>query len=231
MTLAGIGHIFNLVGQHFEVKHMNPSKTLSEQLFEEFLTKNGLPFDRIPEENSPRPDYIVTFGIDKIIFEVKELSEDENFSKEPFKVSSRKIGEHIRSAIRKSSKQIQYGANQGIPSVLLVYNNIDRHHLFGTEPHDFECAMYGEYTVTCCRLTKEISEGHHGKNSLLREDNKTHFSAIGHLHPNKGEWKITIYENIFAKFPLSYERVPSCFDIIRVIIDNTPLSFHFLLQH
>jgi hypothetical protein len=44
--------------------------------------------------------------------------------------------------------KVQYGAKQGIPSVLLVYNNLDPLHLFGTEDHDFIAAMYGEYTLS-----------------------------------------------------------------------------------
>ena len=58
-------------------------KTKSEGLFEEFLTVNKLPFEKIKEETTPgafRPDYRVTVGGGEIIFELKELAEDENFS-------------------------------------------------------------------------------------------------------------------------------------------------------
>ena len=53
------------------------------------------------------------------------------------------MGDHIRSKIAEARRQVQYGAKQGIPSVLLVYNNLDPIHLFGTEDQDFISAMYG----------------------------------------------------------------------------------------
>jgi hypothetical protein len=57
---------------------------------------------RRPQTNAPRPDYSVTCGAATIIFEVKELSEDANFQKQPLQISSRTVGEHIRSKIGQS---------------------------------------------------------------------------------------------------------------------------------
>lgn len=37
------------------------------------------------EEQTPRPDYLVEIGDAKVLFEVKEISEDENFTMEPLK--------------------------------------------------------------------------------------------------------------------------------------------------
>src|ERR1700688_1535971 len=106
-------------------------KTKSEQLFEDFLTANNVQFEKITEGSSPRPDYLVSIGDVKLIFELKELAEDENFGivKDParpyIKSHSRTVGEHVRRRIEGSKKQIQYGAKQGIPSMLLIYNNLD----------------------------------------------------------------------------------------------------------
>jgi hypothetical protein len=64
------------------------------------------------------------------------------------KSHSRILGDHVRRRIESSKKQIQFGAKQGIPSVLLIYNNIDPvWQAFGTEPMDFTPAMYGAYTI------------------------------------------------------------------------------------
>ena len=117
-------------------------KTKSETLFESFLAANNLPFEKIEETTTPRPDYLVSIGSGQIIFELKELTEDENFGvvedpKYPhIKSHSRTIGDHVRRRIEASKKQIQYGAKQGIPSVLLIYNNLDQFQMFGTEQHD-----------------------------------------------------------------------------------------------
>lgn len=54
-------------------------KTKSEGTFESFLAANNLPFDKIKEDTTPRPDYFVSIGDLKLVFELKELAEDENF--------------------------------------------------------------------------------------------------------------------------------------------------------
>ncbi len=55
-------------------------KTKSEELFEKFLAANHVPFEKIEESTSPRPDYLVSIGNVKVVFELKELVEDKNFS-------------------------------------------------------------------------------------------------------------------------------------------------------
>jgi hypothetical protein len=49
-------------------------KTKSEKLFEGFLAANNLPFAKIEENTTARPDYRVSVGDSEIIFEVKELT-------------------------------------------------------------------------------------------------------------------------------------------------------------
>jgi hypothetical protein len=129
-------------------------KTKSESLFEDWLSLNGLTFQKIEVAASPRPDYLVSFGAHKGIFEVKELSEDGEFGiiKDPanphIKTSSRKVGEHVRRRINDSKKQVKYGASIGLPSVLLIYNALDPvFQSWGTEHRDFIAAMYGDYTI------------------------------------------------------------------------------------
>jgi hypothetical protein len=45
-------------------------KAKSETLFEDFLAANNLPFEKIKEEPTPRPDYRVSVGGVGIIFEL-----------------------------------------------------------------------------------------------------------------------------------------------------------------
>lgn len=62
------------------------------------------------------------------------------------------MGEHVRRRIESSKKQVQYGAKLGIPSVLLIYNNIDPvFQDFGTEAVAFTAAMYGNETMNLRR--------------------------------------------------------------------------------
>src|SRR5664279_1189479 len=148
-------------------------KTKSEILFEGFLAANNLPFEKIEEkDNARRPDYRVSVGGGEVIFEVKELSEDENFGvvKDPahphVKSHSLIRGDHIRDRMRWSKKQIQFGARQGIPSVLLIYNDIDPIQIFGTEPMDFISAMYGAYTIVLHEETGTPSDWFNGNGRM-----------------------------------------------------------------
>jgi hypothetical protein len=205
-------------------------KTKSEGEFEGFLATNNLPFEKIKEDTTPRPDYRVSVDGCEIIFEVKELAEDENFGvvKDPvhpqIKSSSRTMGDHIRRRIESSKKQIQFGADQGIPSILLIYNNIDPvFQDFGTEPMDFAAAMYGAYTIFVNRETRTASDWFNGKDQMLQESKNTSFSAVGHLCDRDGKTTVTLYENVFAKVKVPYSQLPACFDVRRIDLSTDPL--------
>ena len=53
--------------------------TKSETLFESFLARNELLFEKIQVQSTSRPDYLVAVGSQKLVFEFKELSEEDNF--------------------------------------------------------------------------------------------------------------------------------------------------------
>ena len=205
-------------------------KTKSESLFEEFLADNNLRFEKIEEDHTPRPDYRVFSGHSEIIFELKELTEDGNFGvvKDPayphIKSSSRTLGNHVRRRIESSKKQIQFGAKQGISSVLLIYNNIDPvFQDFGTEPMDFTAAMYGAYTVLINRETANASDWFNGKDRMLQESKNTSFSAVGHLRDCGGKTTVILYENIFAKVKVPYSELSACFDVRRIDLSTDPM--------
>jgi hypothetical protein len=191
-------------------------KTTSELAFEKFLAENGLSFQRVEEQATPRPDYLVQVGDMKVLFEVKEIAEDKHT--EPLKVHSRTVGDHIRSKIDLARRQIQYGANQGIPSVLLVYNNLDPIFLFGTEDHDFISAMYGEHTIAIDRESMKVVDSYPGRNWSLDEKKNRSFSAVGHLYPFCGRLEVKPFANVFAKVKLP--ALPPCFKVQKVEITN-----------
>ena len=201
---------------------MKNIKTKSEEVFENFLIDNNLEFEKIKEENSARPDYLVKIGKFKMVFEIKELAEDENFKTEQFSLSSRTVGEHIRKKIQEARKQIQFAAKQGIPSILLIYNNIDPMHLFGTENMDFISAMYGEYTVIFDKNKGKITDSFLGRNQSFAAAKNTSFSAVGRLSPYFGIMKVTLFENVFSKVKIQYDRLPlpSCFELINIQIEH-----------
>jgi hypothetical protein len=205
-------------------------KTKSEELFENFLQANNLQFEKIKEDTTPRPDYLVSIGDLKLVFEIKELSEDENFGvvadpAHPHNtIHSRTVGDHVRRRIEGSKKQIQFGAKQGIPSVLLIYNNLDPvFQAFGTDDLDFTTAMYGELTLLLNKNTSETSEMFNGKNQLLQKNKNTSFSAVGRLCNRGGKTTVTLFENVFSTVMMPYELMPPCFDVKRVSISDEPL--------
>jgi hypothetical protein len=205
-------------------------KTKSEGLFEKFLTVNNLPFEKIKEDTTPRPDYRVSVAGGEIIFEIKQLEEDGDFGvvKDPayphLKSHSRTLGDHVRRRIESSKKQIQFGAEQGVPSVLLIYNNIDPvFQDFGTEPMDFTAAMYGAYTILLNRETRAASDWFNGKDRMLQESKNTSFSGVGHLCDRGGKTTVTLYENVFAKAKIPYTQLPACFEVRRIDVSTDPL--------
>lgn len=206
-------------------------KTKSEELFEAFLTANNLTFAKIKEDTARRPDYLVSIGSAQIIFELKELAEDKNFGviKDPdyphIRSYSRTLGDHVSRRIERAKEQIQYGARQGIPSVLLIYNNIDPvFQMFGTELMDFTAAMYGAYTIFLNRETRAASEMFNGKGSMLQEKKNTSFSAVGHLCDRGGMTTVTLFENVFAEVKIPYDQLGPCFDVPRIEISSEPMA-------
>jgi hypothetical protein len=207
-------------------------KTKSEELFEAFLSSNNLTFEKIKEETTPKPDYLVSIGSAQIMFEVKELAEDKNFGVVknpaylPIKSYSRTLGEHVRRRIESARRQIQYGADQDIPSVLLIYNNIDPvFQLFATEPMDFIAAMYGAYTILLNWETRAASEVFNGAGGMLQERKKnTSFSAVGHLCDRGGMTNVTLFENVFAKVKIPYDQIGPCFDVPLIKVSTEPMA-------
>jgi hypothetical protein len=183
-------------------------QTESEKAFETFLSVNNLPFQRIERQAVRTPDYLVQVGDLKLIFEVKQLDEDENFGM----VSTHTVGDHIRHKIARAHDQVKWGANQGIPSILLVYNNLDPMHMFGTEDHDFLHAMYGEHTVDINKSTGKITDSYYGDNQSLHE-NRDSFSAIGRLAPISGKLTVKLFESAYARVKVPFDLLPPCFDV------------------
>ena len=172
-------------------------KTESEWLFEQFCTHHNIAFRPIPTCDQSTPDYSLTFGAKEIFVEVKQIDADTNF-RNPARggVSTRTVGDHIRQKINDSRKQIKVGATAGVPSVLLVYNNLDPLQMFGTDSQDFIAAIHGERTVVMKR--GEVVDRYHGRNASFRPEFNTSFSAVGHLRTRGEQICIDLYENPYA---------------------------------
>ena len=179
--------------------------TASEALFEHFCALHGIPCSRIAECASSTPDYLVRVSGLDLIVEIKQIDKDENFSNAR---SSRAVGDHVRAKISEAKKQLQPAARQGTPAIMLIYNNLDPLQAFGTEQHDFVAAMYGEPTVLLSLETGKIVDSFEGKNKSFHVSKNTSFSAVGQLKRSEHGPLVHLYENIYAKIPLDYGRLP-----------------------
>jgi hypothetical protein len=185
-------------------------KTTSELAFESFLGENSLTFEKIEEakeDGARRPDYLVQIGDIKLMFEIKGLN---------FAGGNRTIGDHVRRTINEARGQVRYATEQGIPAILLVYNNLDQLFSSGIEDHDFETAMYGERTLLLDPGTGSTVDAFHGQNQSMREAWNTEFGAIGRLSRGSERMIVTLFENVFAQVKVPFEKLPTCFDVIRV---------------
>jgi hypothetical protein len=189
------------------------TKTESEVLFESFCELHQIPWQPVPVATLSTPDYLVSLNGESVYVEVKQIDADQNFNTKGG-VSSRTVGAHVRQKIFDSRKQVQVAKKEGVPGVLLIYNHLDPLQIFGTEQHDFVSAMYGEMTVVL--RDSKISDSFHGRNSLLKNDQNTSFSAVAHLRSSSKGPTVRLYENVFARHTLNYPSLPPCFEVVRI---------------
>ena len=196
------------------------TKTVAEEVFEEFCDSNNIACEKITEGSEATPDYKLTLNGVCVVVEVKQIDKDEDFNSK-VSVCTRTVGSHIRNKIHDTRirKQLKNSSTDDIPTVLLVYNNLDPLQMFGTEPHDFVSAMYGELTVVLNPKDKIIEDSFHGRNPSFRANKNTSFSAVGHLYKTKSGLGVNLYENIFAKNPLNLSLLPGCFEVTRIALE------------
>lgn len=194
----------------------DPPQTLSEVLFEEFCTTNGLLRERIPR-NPPHEtaDYAVTLKGQRIVVEIKQI---ENNADEKRQISELEetgrsggggtLGTRIRNEITRGTKQIWNITNGECPSILLLFDN--RHEMFRYVflREEFLFAMYGPET----RILRLHSDGvtkpelvgkKFGTRRKMSSTRSKHISALGLFYRNRsGEVSITLFHNRFTSVPL-----------------------------
>lgn len=191
-------------------------KTESEVLFEAFCNRHRLDWATVETGPTKTPDYRLKFGSATVVVEIKQIESEDGF--ETNGVSSRTVGDHVRRKIAEARKQLQAVSRIGTPTILLVYNSVDPMQLFGTETRDFVCAMYGELTV---RLKEgRLEDSFYGRNSSLRSNMNTSFSAVGHLRRCAGGSDVRIFENIYARHPLPFDKLSPYIEVVRVEVEN-----------
>ena len=193
---------------------MKMSRTLdkAEAIFFEFCIGNDLDVLVVPEGDAPSVDFEVNFSGYKIAFEIKTITEIDGWSESG--VSGRVVGKKVGSKLRDASKQMQFLRKNKVPAVVLIYNSVDPMQLFGTEPHDFICSMYGNFQINVGSAGSRKTT--FGRSSMFSRTKNTSFSAIGSLSDCMGFTSVRLFENTHAAVPIEYSRLPSCIDVVKV---------------
>lgn len=186
-------------------------ETISEALFEAFCSNNRIECKRIPVDSTPTCDYEINIYGVPIHIEIKQIDDDQDLKKHDFGWSYLgKPGEIIRRRIEGARKQIHEAAQNGHPTILLIYNNlINLGPRTGTLDRDFTHGLYGEMTLRIKVETNEVSEPFHGKNRSLQEIKNTSFSAVGRIEQTQGGASIHLFGNMYARNKIDFSRIPS----------------------
>lgn len=190
------------------------ASTRSEELFETFLIANNLTYRRLAEDAERRADFEVDIGDTTVVFEVKQIERGEQWVEGTI---GRTVGKKIRELIGRAKRQLQGPAQDGKPTVLLVFNAGDPAQLFETEPHDFDMAMHGDWVVDVDVESGKIVGSGRGLGKALQDCKNTSISALGHLLDNgiARAPTVTLFLNPFARNPLDVLALPPCFKTLR----------------
>jgi hypothetical protein len=185
--------------------------TESEEFFEQFATQHGLSVKRIPTANHPTPDYRLNLKSSQIAVEITTVHAFAQGDDKGGYV--RTIGDAVRREITDKSKQIHWAAQNNLASLLLLHE--PRHaYPFFLEDHDFQTAMYGEFTLQIGRESKRFGPMYQHRNAKMRADSNKHFSALGRIvNTPASPICITIFPNLFTSLPIPRDQWQECFEV------------------
>ena len=121
------------------------TRTVSELLFESICDRLQIGYKPIPtEKDAKTPDFELTIGGQKIIAEVKELTD---YTK-PGEGRSETVGARIRTKIKKCARQLRTRTAGRHPGMLVLYADGQQGYFYA----HLAAAMYGTYTIDLARL-------------------------------------------------------------------------------
>lgn len=172
--------------------------TKSEISFENFSINNSITCSRLPEGVKKTADYrIGSPFFDDVIVEIKQIDHSKFLKKCDNGVFIGDVGKKIRSRIRDGRRNLK--GYSGEKTLIVIYNNFDDLDLFGTDPYDFSCAMYGDMTIHINMVTGQRTHKF-GENACFNKMVLSNVSGIGHLRKNIGQ--LDVYINAYAKNPI-----------------------------
>ncbi len=205
-------------------------RTKSEILFLDYCKLRGYVANRLsaPAGGGRFPDYEVLIGTSRIIVEIKELQPnlaDKNMADaiqgRRIQVFGDEMGRRVRTHIEDAERQLRRYESQGVPCMVVLYDNIivngfrpNPPELFPADvmnplyPGYIEVGMYG-HQVARVRIhpdgrTESLGDVR-GNKRTLRSGHQDNISAVATLHDydSSNGLFLIVYHNFFAKNPLS----------------------------
>jgi hypothetical protein len=104
--------------------------TLSEQLFERYCERYGIPYQRVSATGARSPDYEMALAGQRIVVEVKEIEPNDNEKAAMERTARGEIvvhhvtpGERVRRKITSQSGQIRARAQGVLPGLLVLFDD------------------------------------------------------------------------------------------------------------
>jgi len=189
--------------------------TASEQYFERFCERRGIPISRLPEGTVKTPDYqIVVDGIE-IVVEVKQIEpKDEDRGVLSDVVEGKAASYWVdmsrpRQSIHDGVKQLRAYAKGKRPGVVVLYELAG---LLGyLEADCIAQCLYGPERVHIAVPDDPGREpwvlgGSYGGRRVATEHHNTTLSAVAVLRTNRETDTLSVFHNAFAAFPIEPDR-------------------------
>lgn len=189
--------------------------TKSERLFEEFAQKQGWNISKISESLNKSPDYDVLINCKRMIFEIKEIveNEDDKRNKKFLKehgysdVISKTPGQYVRAKIISAKNQLKKFKELKIPMLVVLYDN-SMNRTTKLDQYELLVGMYGLESVILAfpqdKHRSPYSVGmKYGTKSQTNKQHNTSISALAVIVEKDNNLVLDIYHNKFASVPLS----------------------------
>ena len=182
------------------------TKTISEQLFEQFCYQNKILLKDIPcEKNNKTPDYSILLDDNEIFVEVMEFeldaSDEEKLKKGEMITWGGTIGNTARIKIKKGNKQLREKTQGQKPGIIVLFNkSIFDHVSF----YKIMVAMYGLEQYKINIQTGDFVNRKLGPKKTLTEKDNTSTSAIMTFHQDENNiLSARLFHNKHSSSPLN----------------------------
>ncbi len=184
--------------------------TQSEINVQKFFKQIGCKLFKIPETSIKTPDFYLKTTKQKIIIEVKEITENEDEKKVNSQIeqfgetdvyNSCSIGKRFRVPIQKSNRQLKKHCINNEPGLLIIQDvrSFANRSFFYQE--EIKQAMFGDRVTWINQDNRKIAADIFQENKTTTDKKNTTISAVAILIENvqNGVLTLHIYHNPFAK--------------------------------